>query len=301
MDVDKFFLFLCCVLLTVGLTEGRLRRTRRSACEFGTYQHEGKTCCLCMKGYRVLSDCTDKNETYCERCEDRTYMDHPNSDHKCQPCKICEPNANMEIKDRCSLYSNTVCRCKENFYCDRSAGCKVCHPCDTCEEHGLKQPCTEFNNTVCHDATGPAGTIVAVLVTLILVAIVVVFLLWKKRKLCFKDKQKQDPSRPEEDLPLKDVDLNPHLSEISDVLSWRTMKRIAHRSGMRETDIEAHELNHSNDAKERTFTLLQAWSQSQGLHGAYPQLIKTLRQMNERRAADNIRKIVEKEAQPHTE
>ncbi|KAI2654315.1 Tumor necrosis factor receptor superfamily member 14 [Labeo rohita] len=83
-----------------------------------------------MKGYRVLSDCTDKNETNCERCEDGTYMDHPNSDHKCQPCKICD-STNMEIRSRCSLYSNSVCRCKENHYCNKGEDCKACFPCDT--------------------------------------------------------------------------------------------------------------------------------------------------------------------------
>ncbi|KAL0169953.1 hypothetical protein M9458_034549, partial [Cirrhinus mrigala] len=87
------------------------------------------------------------------------------------------------------------------------------------------------------------------------------------------------------------LDLISHLSEIGDVLGWKTMKRVAQRTNMNKTEIEAHELNHSNDAKERTFALLQAWSQSQGLHGAYPKLIKTLHQMKERRAADEIRKI----------
>ncbi|KTG39574.1 hypothetical protein cypCar_00005714, partial [Cyprinus carpio] len=91
-----------------------------------------------------------------------------------------------------------------------------------------------------------------------------------------------------------DLDLNPHLSEIADVLGWKTMKRVAHHSGISKTGIEEHELNHRNDVKEQTFALLQAWSQRRGLHGAYPALIKTLRHMNERRKADEIQKIIEK-------
>ncbi|XP_042598169.1 tumor necrosis factor receptor superfamily member 6 [Cyprinus carpio] len=303
MYVCNLVVFLCCAVLTVGLTEGRLRRTRRGACEYGTYQHEGNTCCLCPTGYQVIKDCTDKNETNCERCKDGTYMDHPNSEYKCQPCKVCDSNANMDTKERCSPYYNTVCWCKENFYCDKRDECKACYSCDMCEELGVKQQCTKTNNTVCHDAKEPVhpqststGTIVAFVVLLILLAGVgaVVFWLWRKHKLCFKEKQ--SVLNHEEDLPLKDLDLNPHLSEIADVLGWKTMKRVAHHSGISKTGIEEHELNHRNDVKEQTFALLQAWSQRQGLHGAYPALIKTLRHMNERRKADEIQKIIEKEA-----
>lgn len=81
------------------------------------------------------------------------------------------------------------------------------------------------------------------------------------------------------------------------------MKRVAQWSGMSKTDIEEHELNNHNDVKEQTYALLQAWYQRQGLHGAYPALIKTLHRMKERRTADEIQKILEKEAkaQPLTE
>ncbi|XP_016125296.1 tumor necrosis factor receptor superfamily member 6 [Sinocyclocheilus grahami] len=302
MHVYNLVVFLCCAVATVGLTEGRLRRTRRGACEYGTYQHEGNTCCLCPTGYQVLNHCTDKPETHCERCEDGAYMDHPNSDHKCQPCKVCDSNANMDTKERCSPFYNTVCWCKENYYCDKRDQCKACSPCDMCEKLGVKQQCTKTNNTVCHDAIHPqstsTGTIVAVSVLLILLAGVgvLVFWLWRKHKLCFKDEQSKDAINHEEGLHLKDLELNPDLAEIADVLGWKTMKRVAQRSGVSKTDIEEHELNHHNDVKEQTFALLQAWSQRQGLHGAYPALIKNLRHMNEIRTADEIQKIIEKEA-----
>ncbi len=81
------------------------------------------------------------------------------------------------------------------------------------------------------------------------------------------------------------------------------MKRVAQRSGMSKTDIEEHEWNHRDDVKGQTYALLEAWYQRKGLHGAYPALIKTLCDMNERRTADEIQKIIEKEAiaQPYTE
>ncbi|XP_059375515.1 tumor necrosis factor receptor superfamily member 6-like [Carassius carassius] len=247
----------------IGLTEGRSLRTRRSDCDLGTYPHEGRKCCLCPTGYRVLKDCTDTNNTYCELCEHGSYIDHPNSENKCWPCKVCDSNANMEEKGSCSEYSNTVCRCKNCFYCDKGILCKACYPCDTCEKHGVKENCTETTNTVCHDAKEPEnhqGATVAVL-------------------------------KPP---PLEDLDLDPHLLDIVDVLDWKTVKHIARHSGMRKAEIEEHELNNKNDVQEQKYALLHAWYERQGLRGAYPALINTLYEMKQRKTADEIRKIVEK-------
>ncbi|XP_016091954.1 tumor necrosis factor receptor superfamily member 6-like isoform X2 [Sinocyclocheilus grahami] len=242
--------FLWCAMLTEGLTEGRRLRTRRGVCENGTYQHEGRSCCFCQTGHRFLSHCTDKHDTKCEWCGHGTYIDHPNNDDKCQPCQICDSNANMDTMLNCSSSSNTVCRCKDNYYCDKGDLCKACYPCDTCEKHGVKEKCTETTNTVCHDAKEPVH--------------------------------------------LQDLDLDPYLLDIVEVLDWKTVKRVARRSGMRNTEIEEHELNNKNDVKEQKYTLLQAWSQRQGLRGAYPALIKTLHEMKQRKTADEIQTIVEK-------
>ncbi|XP_051502502.1 tumor necrosis factor receptor superfamily member 14-like isoform X3 [Myxocyprinus asiaticus] len=141
------------------LSEGRQPRRRHETCDYEKYEHEGKTCCPCPSGFRVLSDCTDKDATKCEMCKLGSFMTHPNRDHTCQPCKTCNPNANMETKKNCSFYSDTVCTCKKYHYCDKGDLCRVCYPCDTCEEHGdVKIPCTETNNTVCRDAQGSDST-----------------------------------------------------------------------------------------------------------------------------------------------
>ncbi|KAK2878826.1 hypothetical protein Q8A67_019617 [Cirrhinus molitorella] len=288
MYVHSLLLFLCCVLLTEGLNEGRPQRTRRDSCEFGTYQHGERTCCLCPKGSWVFSNCNDTHKTQCKPCVDGTFITHANSDDSCQLCKVCDSKANMEMLVRCSLDSDTVCRCKAKHYCDKGDLCRACYPCDACKEHGVNQLCTETTDAVCKNPQ-PLNigkgcfitdfrTIVAVLVALLLAAGVVIFCLWKQGKLY--------------------LNLHPHLPNIADVLGWKTMRSIARRSDMSETDIEALELDHRSDAKEQTFKLLDAWYQSQGLHGAYPKLINTLHHMNERRKADKIQNIVEEEAEP---
>lgn len=292
MFVYKLFVFI--VFVMPGLTYGwRLRRN--AFCEFGTYQHEGNTCCLCPTGFRVSSDCTNTNERECEPCEDSTYLDHNNNEHKCQPCKICDSNANMKEKEKCSKSSNTVCGCAEGYLCDKGDDCRACYPCDTCPD-GVEEPCTETRNTVCRDAKDSTGTIVAaVLVTLILLVVATAIFMWRKKICCFKD-QSKDLVKSEEVLPL--IDLSPHLSKIADVLRWRTMKHVALRSDMTTKDIEEQELNHPNDVREQTFGLLEAWSQRQGLDGAYRTLINILQDIGEKTTADKIRNIVEAPSQP---
>ncbi|XP_051578258.1 tumor necrosis factor receptor superfamily member 26 isoform X1 [Myxocyprinus asiaticus] len=311
MGVYKLVVCLCGFMSIVVASEGWLLRRKREICMNGEYQHEGKTCCRCPTGYRVLSDCTDKNITECERCDSRSFMSHPNQDHTCQPCKICNPNANMEMKEKCSPYSDTVCGCQEDHYCDKGDLCRSCYPCDTCEERGgVKTLCTPTKNTVCNDTQGSyiTGKILAAILLLLfgLIAVcMVVFFLWKKNMFCFNGKQTIEKEDLEETLAyLKDVDLNPYLSDIASVLGWKLMKNIAQHTGMTKVDIEEHELNHPGNVKEQTYDLLEAWSQRQGLKGAYPTLIKTLCDIKNKKTADQVQKIIKKgqaTAQPKTD
>ncbi|CAM4646716.1 unnamed protein product [Leuciscus chuanchicus] len=316
MYVCNLIAFLCCVMFPVGLTEGRVMREIRGrvmreirgrvmreirdTCEHGNYTIEGttKTCCFCSVGYKLIRDCTDTNHPDCDLCEPTTYLDYPNNDRNCLPCKICETEANMEVKEGCSAYSNTICRCKEDHYCDQGDYCRTCKPCDKCDE--VETKCTETSNTVCKDAKEPTtskGAIAAaVLVPLLIITIcLVLFYLWKQKK----DKKTIDTGPEAEQL--KDLDLNPYLLEIADHLGWKVMKRVALHSGMKQASIDNHESSHPNDAKEQTYGLLHEWSQTQGLYEAYPALIKTLHAIKERRTADEIKKIIEKgqaKAQP---
>ncbi|XP_056333586.1 tumor necrosis factor receptor superfamily member 6 [Danio aesculapii] len=296
MFVCKFSVFIVFVMpvLTYGW---RLRRN--TSCEFGTYKHEGKTCCLCPSGFKVSSHCTNMGETTCELCNDGYYLNNNNNEDKCRPCKICESNAKMKEIQKCSKSSNTVCGCEEGYFCDKDKDCNVCYPCETCA-HGVKEPCTETRNTVCHDdakdSSVSSGTIVAiVLVPLILTAVAAGIFIWKK-KICCLVHQSTDKEEPEE--ALLQIDLNPHLTKIADVLCWKTMKRVARRSGMTTKDIEEQEVNHPKDAREQTFGLLEAWSQRQGLDKAYRALITTLQDIGEKTTADQIRNIVEASSQP---
>ncbi|ROJ78901.1 Tumor necrosis factor receptor superfamily member 6 [Anabarilius grahami] len=229
----------------------RLRR-RSADCTYGTYQHDGKTCCFCPRGYRVLSHCTatDRNDTECQLCDNGSYMDHPNSDLSCQPCTICNSNANMKVKAKCSEYSNTVCGCLEDHYCDKGDHCQICKPCGNliiivtviiiiqiiaegleiaepaqysvfsllssclskrCENE-VKTKCTETNNTVCGDATPKSSKTTAIVVPIlvIIIIIIVVVVLF----IIYKRRQETDKPMPkEEEKPLQGVDVDVDINE----------------------------------------------------------------------------------------
>ncbi|XP_048047156.1 tumor necrosis factor receptor superfamily member 6 isoform X2 [Megalobrama amblycephala] len=287
MYVNLVLLF--CVIF---VSDGRRLRRRSADCDEGPYQHEGKTCCLCPKGYRVLSHCTDRNGTKCQLCDDGTYMDHPNSDLSCLPCKICNPNANMKVKVRCSEYSNTVCGCLEDHYCDKGDHCKFCKACGKCENE-VKTKCTETNNTVCEDATPKSSETTAIVVPIVVLIIIIVvgvvlFIIYKRRQ------EMDKPVPKEEEKFLQDIDIYEYLPEICEHLSWKVMKRVAQHSGMTAVTIENHESNYPADPTQRTDGLLRDWYQAQGLYKAYPALIKSLCAIKERTVADKIKQIVEK-------
>lgn len=72
------------------------------------------------------------------------------------------------------------------------------------------------------------------------------------------------------------------------------MKRVAQHSGMTTATIDNHESSYPTDPRQQTEGLLREWHQAQGLHKAYPALIKSLCAIKERTVADKITQIVEK-------
>ncbi|XP_056624690.1 tumor necrosis factor receptor superfamily member 6 [Triplophysa dalaica] len=295
----KLVVSVLCLTMSVGLAEGRRMRRRRGVCEYGTYPHLGKTCCLCPSGYRVISDCEDNIATQCEICQDGFFATHPNSEHTCHRCRDCDPErTKMEMTDSCSRNSDAVCECQENYYCDKGHLCRTCQPCDKCEEQGaVERPCTLTKNTVCRAVKMSKGGIVAVVVVTVILIIgplMVVCFLHQKKKFCFKDRQKKDDPKLQELLP-KAVDIVPYLHEIASTLQQKNMIDVARRTGMSEADIEQHEINHPRDVKEQTYRLLVDWSQSQGLYEAYPTLIEILLELKAKTTADRIKQIVQRE------
>ncbi|MCI4382255.1 hypothetical protein PGIGA_G00012830 [Pangasianodon gigas] len=81
-------------------------------CPEGLYTaSNGLQCCLCPRGFYLVSDCVSPQTPpqKCEVCESGTYLDQPNSEQKCEPCKTCGNIANVVEEQGCTSSSNTVC------------------------------------------------------------------------------------------------------------------------------------------------------------------------------------------------
>ncbi|XP_018552354.1 tumor necrosis factor receptor superfamily member 6 isoform X2 [Lates calcarifer] len=273
-----------------------LLRHRRQTCEDGTYEHEGKPCCLCGAGLKLESHCLKSiDDRQCSPCEQGEYHSQPNFQPQCDPCTSCEhPNANLEVEEPCTRARDTKCRCKKNHFCSDPGACKICQPCRECHDEGVKVPCTAKNNTVCNDKIegGNTGTIIAIIVPILLIALLALIGLWcwRKRKSQGKTLVHQ-PNINMELEPLEVSDIEPHLSDIAEELGWKDMKDVAIRCGIPPARIESCELNHRGDAQEATLELLRIWVEREG-SGAGRKLIQILQNSNKKRKAEKVTDIL---------
>ncbi|XP_071014428.1 tumor necrosis factor receptor superfamily member 6-like [Oncorhynchus clarkii lewisi] len=283
-------------------------RTKRQSCQDGNYQYENKTCCLCAAGHHLDSHCSmNTDDGTCILCElGRTFNSYPNFLDSCEPCTSCNPKANLEVEDKCTIIRDTVCRCQQGHYCDKGkVYCRACYPCTICGDEGTKVACTTTNNTICHDNQKQGGgrTHAAVLGSVMVIAVFLIFCcLRRTNKCCFGKKLGQNdgltkmPNQnlevAEEMQPLRGIDLWPHLPDIAKTLGWKDMKQVAERSGMTIATIESHQLNYPNDSEEQCSSLLRAWVEKKGMTTASEALIHTLRRMNKNAKANNIMAII---------
>ncbi|XP_034464318.1 tumor necrosis factor receptor superfamily member 6 [Hippoglossus hippoglossus] len=286
--------------LSVRVVKG-LFRSRRQACAHGTYEHEGRTCCLCGVGLRLKTHClANQNHGQCESCESGTYSSHATAQESCEPCTSCEhPNANLEVAENCTRANNAKCRCKKDHYCSSGPEtCKVCHPCKECGSEGVGVACTATNNTVCNAITeGVNGGKISGIVFAILVicAILIGGALWyrRRRKLHSPHQPSSQTNGNATDVelqPLNDLQLH-HVPDIADVLGWKDMQDVAMRSGMTKVEIDSCKRVDPTDSEEQTLQLLLKWVEREGKGGA-KQLTTLLRKSRKKEKAERVEKIL---------
>lgn len=279
----------------------KISRIKRQACADGTYQHEGKNCCLCAAGQKVKTHCT-ANQQYgeCEHCEPGiTYNDGPNSQETCQPCTSCSQiNANLEEESPCTPARDRKCRCKSGFFCNKDGGsCKICHACTPCE-YGVSKECTPTNDTECNEKSEGSdasiiGSVLGVLVVLV-VAGAGGFLIWKKRKTMRRepDPAPIDDPEPSVEIPLiKAENLQPLLPDIAEELGWTDMRAVAQRSGMTQAKIDACVYDYPHNSQEQTYQLLVKYVDERG-RSASKDLLQALERSGSKRKAEKIREIL---------
>lgn len=91
--------------------------------------------------------------------------------------------------------------------------------------------------------------------------------------------------------PVSDVDLQPLLPDIAEVIGWKDMQDVAMRSGMLNATIDACKLDHPGDSQEQTLQLLRIWQESQGREAGL-NLIESLGKSGKKSKAGQVRDIL---------
>ncbi|KAM9848245.1 tumor necrosis factor receptor superfamily member 6 [Aulostomus maculatus] len=298
----SFLFALFCFHWFVGLPSALSQA--EPACADGSYKHGDITCCKCGAGQKLKEDCSENPyDGQCELCDTGTYNSLPNYQRSCLPCSSCShPYANQVEEEPCTRARDAKCRCKEHHYC-RSGNentCKLCDPCKKCGAEGIKAACTAINDTVCNEETergAPLATILGIVLPVaILIIVGFIIFFWRRKKLSrnhlISNRQENGNNTNEVEMqPIRAVDLSNHIVDIARLLGWKDMKEVAMRSNIKDTTIEACELNHPRDAEEQTLQLLQAWVEAQGTE-ASSKLIQILRNMDKQVKAKKVEMIL---------
>ncbi|XP_056465457.1 tumor necrosis factor receptor superfamily member 6-like [Gadus chalcogrammus] len=284
---------------------GRRIRRQINACQDGNYTVNGKTCCLCAAGQLLTKECeVNPEDRDCEFCEPgRTYNSKPNSETFCEKCTSCtQPHANLEVKEECTTAKDTVCRCKQGYFC-LSEPCISCDPCNKCEELGVKNSCTGTKDTVCKERSEvPAAILpVAIFIGLVLVAAVGFAVAARKKKwCCFKTSnvgfegtdgkyvENSSLALLEDD---KDGNFSKLIPDIAELVGWYDMKTIAMADGFKQTILDNIQQNNPAQAEEQTISLLTEWEQKHGRE-ATRMLMKGLLKYNKNAKAQELQGII---------
>ncbi|KAJ8366156.1 hypothetical protein SKAU_G00149870 [Synaphobranchus kaupii] len=290
-------LFLPAECTTKREPHGRNRMKRQRQCPDGQREYKGQQCCkLCSPGF-YAGTCSQNSSSVCRPCDSGSYLDHPNVMDSCELCTSCDPKANLETKEECTVTQNAVCTCKKGYYCDKGfrEECKACHSCKKCEgDFVIEKQCTSTNDTVCKKVEGGGPWWIALIFLILgIVGVVGVWFLKKRKRFCFADKPKEycDPGDQakeiDEYIPLKGIDLGPHLNDIVEELGPKLTIELA-RGCLSDADIEFSEEDAQSNARDKSYKILRAWYEKQGFDDAAPNLIRGLRERGKKTTADKI-------------
>ncbi|XP_041803368.1 tumor necrosis factor receptor superfamily member 6 [Chelmon rostratus] len=290
------------LVIAFGLFSHHVSVVVSSQCVDGTYEHDGRDCCLCPPGQHLVEHCTTNLEVgKCDPCDPGTYSSHPTAEMSCDLCTSCsQPSENLEEDEPCTVAQDRKCRCQKDHYCVSSTDiCRLCHRCKQCGTEGIKVPCAGHNDTVCNDKI--EGGVSGGKITGIVFAVIVIIAIGGLAVFFFKKRRRQQPQAEltngnatdveRQNLRVSDVDLQPLLPDIAEVIGWKDMQDVAMRSGMLNATIDACKLDHPGDSQEQTLQLLRIWQESQGREAGL-NLIESLGKSGKKSKAGQVRDIL---------
>ncbi|XP_043921120.1 tumor necrosis factor receptor superfamily member 11A isoform X2 [Protopterus annectens] len=116
--------FLCYVGQSLPLDDGTKCDAKYN------YEHEGRCCSKCEPGYYMSAKCTKSSESVCSPCETDEYMEHWNTEDRCEKQMFCDPGKGFINDHPDTVKAKVTCICKPGFHC--SATCEFCQQDTEC-------------------------------------------------------------------------------------------------------------------------------------------------------------------------
>ncbi|XP_037550414.1 tumor necrosis factor receptor superfamily member 11A [Nematolebias whitei] len=121
-------------------------------CEENHYLRDSRCCTMCQPGERVLSHCTESDQTTCSKCNHHEYQPGWNAQTTCIPKKYCDAGKGFmrRNEENESFTEEEPCRCQPGRQCYH-INCEFCELIPSCPPgSGLEDdPGSTYGRTVC--------------------------------------------------------------------------------------------------------------------------------------------------------
>ncbi|KAM8806041.1 tumor necrosis factor receptor superfamily member 6 [Eudromia elegans] len=251
----------------------RIVARREIRCTADEYNLGGACCKKCERGFVKNTSCPTDIREHCVQCKPgQEYVDHVNDLDECRRCDSCDRVLGLDIAKKCTPTQNTECTCAKNFFCNSSGSCTHCEPCSTCDSGLVEKQCTPTSDTVCK--------------------IKDIRKRWYRTSKQSSGQSVSEPGNPSEVEPIMsaDIDLSTYIPDIVGEMTLQEVKKFVRNREVPEPVIDQILRDNANDTSEQKIKLFQDWHQRHGINGAYETLIRSLRKLKMRSAADKIEK-----------
>ncbi|XP_031998409.1 tumor necrosis factor receptor superfamily member 5 isoform X3 [Hylobates moloch] len=121
-----------------------------TACREKQYLINSQCCSLCQPGQKLVSDCTEFAETECLPCGESEFLDTWNRETRCHQHKYCDPNLGLQVQQKGTSETDTICTCEEGRHCTSEA-CESCVLHRSCSPgFGVKQIAVRPKTWLCN-------------------------------------------------------------------------------------------------------------------------------------------------------
>ncbi|XP_031731718.1 tumor necrosis factor receptor superfamily member 22-like isoform X2 [Anarrhichthys ocellatus] len=321
--MTKFLLLVVLILIGPLIPTGAFPRPGVD-CDYSLEYPSGSICCLnCPAGTRKASPCTGAGEEgKCEECDDGTYTEHGNGLSQCFKCTQCR--SDQEIKRPCTHVQDAKCQCKPGGFCAPDQACEACKKCSRCKkDEEIVRNCTSTTNTECKKKhPGPASPsanslmiVPSLLIPTFIIIGVIIFAVWRCRRTesvrnppdrrkagkhdgeycpteCGETQSCLNLSRTLEDVEFPTlVAVNGEVSlrkcfEYFDEIDYSHHKRFFRRLGIVDNVIKSKDHLSYED---KIHDLLTIWVEKEGREATLNDLLRALRDLNQRRTAETVK------------